>query len=100
MVIFNHKAESPTFIIAVSGAAIWYFLQKHNIVNSVLILLVVFFTILSPTDLFPQSARNNFVNPYVIKAVPLILIWMKLIYDQLFFQDHPESAAPSFLSEP
>jgi len=83
VVIFNHKAESPTFIIAVSGAAIWFFLQKQNYINLSLILLVLLFTILSPTDIFPKTIRNNLVNPYVLKAVPLIFIWMKLIYDQL-----------------
>ena len=83
VIIFNHKSESPTFIIAVSGAAIWYFLQQHKTENLVLLLLVLLFTILSPTDVFPRNLRNEFVNPYVLKVVPLILIWMKLIFDQL-----------------
>lgn len=29
MVIFNHKAESPTFIIAVSGVALWYGIMRR-----------------------------------------------------------------------
>jgi hypothetical protein len=83
IVIFNHKAESPTFIIAVSGAAIWFFIQKQNIVNLILILLIVVFSIISPTDLFPRYLKDNWVNPYVLKAVPLIFIWIKLLIDQL-----------------
>jgi hypothetical protein len=83
VVIFNHKAESPTFIIAVSGAAIWYFYQKQNKLNLLLLLLAFIFTILSPTDLFPKSIRESFVIPYVLKAVACIFIWIKLIADLL-----------------
>ena len=81
VVIFNHKAESPTFIIAVSGVAIWYFSQKQNTLNTVLLYLVLIFTQFSPTDLFPVSIREAYFLPYVIKVVPIILVWVKLTYD-------------------
>lgn len=86
MVIFNHKAESPTFVIAVSGVAIWFFMQKFKIENLVLLILVIFFTILSPTDIFPASFRSGFIQPYVLKAVPCILVWIKITIDLLFFR--------------
>lgn len=79
MVIFNHKAESPTYIIAVTGAAIWFITQELKIENILLISLVVIFTVLSPTEFFPRSFRENFVIPYVMKAVPCILIWIMII---------------------
>jgi hypothetical protein len=84
MVIFNHKAESPTFIIAVTGVAIWYFSQAKSTVNLVLVLFVFLFTILSPTDIFPQMIRENWVKPYVLKAVPCIFVWFKITYDLLY----------------
>ena len=83
IVIFNHKAESPTFIIAISGVAIWYFAQPSSKVNLALLVLAFVFTSLSPTDLFPRSFKENWVVPYVLKAVPCILIWFKLSYDLL-----------------
>jgi hypothetical protein len=83
IVIFNHKAESPTFIIAVCGAAIWFFTQKISITNIVLITLVFILASLSPTDLFPKYIRNNFIVPYVLKVVPLIFIWVKMTYELL-----------------
>jgi hypothetical protein len=46
--------------------------------------LAFVFTTLSPTDLFPPFIRNEFFWPYVVKAVPCILIWGKVIYDLLF----------------
>ncbi len=88
VIIFNHKAESPTFIIAISGAAIWYFSQAKKIENFILLILALIFTMLSPTDLFPRSIKNNYFIPYVIKAVPCILIWCKIIFDLLCFKSN------------
>ena len=81
MVIFNHKAESPTFIIAISGVAIWYFTQEKSKLNLVLLLFVFVFSILSPTELMPSIIDDELVIPYVLKAVPCIFVWFKLNYD-------------------
>jgi hypothetical protein len=81
VVIFNHRAESPTFIIAISGVALWYFSQFQKKENLVLLMLALVFTGLSSTDLFPKYVRDNWVWPYVIKAVPCIIIWGKIIFD-------------------
>lgn len=86
VVIFNHKAESPTFIIAVSGVAIWFFCQKPNPIHWALLMLTVVFKQLSPTDLFPPNIRNGVFIPYVIKVVPVILVWFKVIYDATFLR--------------
>ncbi|HRH63357.1 MAG TPA: glycosyltransferase family 87 protein [Bacteroidia bacterium] len=83
VIIFNHRAESATFIIAVGGVAVWYFSQKPNAINTTLIVLCIIFSILSPTDLFPKYIRINYVIPYVLKAVPCILIWGKIVSDLL-----------------
>lgn len=93
IVIFNHKAESPTFIIAASGVALWYYTQKKTIANFILIILAFIFTILSPTDIFPHYVRHNIFVPYAVKAVPCILIWVKLIYDLMAnkYTLHPDT---------
>ena len=81
IVIFNHKAESPTFIIAVTGISIWFFSQPLKTGNLILMILTLLFTILSPTSLFPESIRDHFVIPYTLKVVPCILVWFKITYD-------------------
>ena len=80
MVIFNHKAESPTYIIAMTGVAIWYFSQPGSRLNNVLFILCVVFTSFSSTDLItPGWINNHYVQPYAIKAVFCTIIWFKLI---------------------
>ncbi|MEO5675352.1 MAG: glycosyltransferase family 87 protein [Chitinophagales bacterium] len=90
VIIFNHKAESATFIIATCGVALWYFFQERSYVNFILLLLAFIFTCLSPTDLFPPGLRANFVIPYTLKAVPCILIWLKIIYEMVTSSYHPK----------
>lgn len=85
VIIFNHKAESPTFIIAVAGIGYWFFACKsRQIVDYILIGLAFIFTVLSPTDIFPRTFKEGFFLPYVLKAVPCIFIWLKIIWEQLF----------------
>ena len=43
IVIFNHKAESPTFVIAATGMAIWYFGTERNLWNTIVIILAFVF---------------------------------------------------------
>ena len=83
MVIFNHKAESPTYIIAVSGVGIWYFTQAKRTGHLILLGLAFLLTSLSPTDLFPRFLRREFISPYHLKALPCLLIWLKIQYDLL-----------------
>ncbi len=82
IVIFNHKGESPTYIIAMEGVAIWYFSQPANTINKILLWLSLIFTSFSSTDLItPGWINDRFVEPYFIKAIFCSIIWFKLIYD-------------------
>jgi hypothetical protein len=81
VVIFNHKAESSTYIIAMGGIALWYFGQAKSRGNFMLLMVAFVFTCLSPTDLFPRAWGERFFDPYKIKAVPCILIWLKITHE-------------------
>jgi|SRR3989304_10019882 len=84
-VIFNHKAESPTYIIAVVGCAIWFFDSEKNPLGISLIILLFMLTCLSPTDLFPKTIREHYIVPYSLKAIPCVFIWIKIQYELLTF---------------
>jgi hypothetical protein len=80
VVIFNHRAESPTFIIALCGMAIWFVSQNSSPMNIFLIIFALVLTSLSPTDLFPKIIRDTYVVPYALKALPALLIWIVIQY--------------------
>lgn len=81
VILFNHMSESPTIVIGMAGASIWFISGKRNTLNEVLMAFAFVFTSLSSTDLFPAFVRREIIYPYVVKIFPLILIWMKLIAD-------------------
>lgn len=83
VIIFNHKAESSTFIIAVTGAAIWWFGIKPNRALLALVVLLFILTCLSPTDLFPRVIRKEWIEPYVLKAIPCIVLWFVIIVQMM-----------------
>lgn len=89
VVIFNHMAESPTFIIAITGAAIWFVAKPRHKTALILFLMVIFFVSLSNTDLVPKPVRQEFIRPYVMKAVPCIILWVMIWREMLFYQLQP-----------
>jgi hypothetical protein len=86
IVIFNHMAESPTFVIAVSGVGIWFFNSNKSILDKVLFGLVILFTVLIATDLFPKPIREKIMEPYALKGVPCILVYVKVLYDMMVYK--------------
>jgi hypothetical protein len=87
IVIFNHKAESPTFIIAMTGIALWFAISQKNAINVALFSLAMLLTSLSPTDVFPKFLRDEYVLPYSLKALPCIFIWFKIIKDMMILKN-------------
>lgn len=84
-VIFNHKAESATYIIAIIGCGLWFFNSKESADKMVLMGLLFVFSCLSSTDIFPEYLKDHWVVPYSLKALPCIFIWIRLQYDLFFY---------------
>lgn len=83
-VIFSSGSESPTYIIAFAGVAIWFVVQQKPRKNWVIALFIFAFilTSLSPTDIFPHSVKE-FIRLYSLKALPCIIIWLAIIYQMM-----------------
>lgn len=90
VVIFNHKSESPTFIIPVIGVAIWYFYSNYTKFNFGLLILVLIFTQLSPSDLFPPYIRHEIFEKIHMKVIPCFVVWATII-TILFLQKNQQS---------
>ncbi|MDJ1469140.1 glycosyltransferase family 87 protein [Cytophagaceae bacterium DM2B3-1] len=84
MVIFSPGAESPTFVIAVTGVALWYIQSERKKWQISLAIFVFVLTILSPTDIFPAYLRDVYVIPYSLKALPCAVVWIVVMVELLF----------------
>lgn len=84
LVLFSSSSESPTYIIAVVGVMIWFFMQKERTPVVIgLLVFVIIFTCFSTSDLFPKFVKENYIIKYSLKAVPCIVIWLRVIYELL-----------------
>ncbi|TCD23459.1 DUF2029 domain-containing protein [Pedobacter psychrodurus] len=83
-VIFSSGSESPTYIIAFAGVAIWFMVQQNPKKGWITTLFIFAFilTSLSPTDIFPRSVKE-FIRLYSLKALPCVIIWLTIIYQMM-----------------
>lgn len=88
-VIFSSGSESPTYIIAFAGVAIWFVIQEKPISFTIwfLFIFALILTSLSPSDLIPKFLRENYIRPYALKALPCVLIWLRIIYEMMVMKN-------------
>jgi hypothetical protein len=76
-VIFNHQSESPTFVIAATGAAIWFAsIGRPTRGEWALFVFFVVCTILASSDAMPRVIQRELFDRYHFKTVPCIVLWM------------------------
>ncbi len=80
VIMYNHAAESPTYIISVTGVAIFYTVYRHTLYPwpKILIWVTLLFTVLAPTDIYPPYLRKHFFEPYLVKVIPCFLVYILL----------------------
>lgn len=90
-VLFNHKAESPSFVVALAGVAIWFVVSTRDRLAWGVLALVVVGTILSSSDLMPEALQEGVFEPYRLKTLPVLLVWF---LTQIELWRRTESAPP------
>lgn len=82
-IVFNHLAESATYIIAIAGIALWYTTETKNRWSLGLLIACFVLSSLSPTDIFPRAIREHYIVPYALKALPCFIVWVLIEYKLL-----------------
>jgi hypothetical protein len=75
-VLFNHAAESPSFVIAVAGVAIWFAISARDRAAWWILVVVVVGTILSSSDAMPDLLQRRLFEPYRLKTLPIMVVWI------------------------
>ncbi len=91
-VIFNHKAEGPTYIIAMAGVVVWYGVAERTRADLWLLVLAVVLVSVAPSDISPRYVRDHYVGQRALKAVPCVLVWAKCILEMLTLRISPAAA--------
>ena len=85
-IAFNPGVESPSYIIAIPGVVLWYLLGPQEKWRIYILISVFVFTCLSPTEIFPRFIRDTVLNPFHVKAIPIIVTWFICIFDLLYWK--------------
>lgn len=84
VVIFNHMSESATFIIAVTGVVLWWEYSKIPLkIKGLLLVPIILFTCLGPSDIYPKAWRLIIVADLQLKVFPCILVYAALLWELL-----------------
>lgn len=76
LVIFNHRAESPSFVIAMTGIAIWFVLTPRTPLTVALMVLTFAIVSLGASSAVPNAIRHGVVMHFRLKTVPCVLVWL------------------------
>jgi len=81
MIAFNHLTESPTFVIAMAGIALWYFSQPPSTLHRWLLGFAFVFVSVTYSDLVAPGFRARYITPYALKVLPVLVIWMVAVWE-------------------
>ncbi len=80
-VIFNHMAESPTFVIAYAGIGIWWAALPRARWRDAVVLLIVLLGSVGGSDLVPKDIRTQWHGRIQLKAIVTLIGWCCLQLD-------------------
>src|SRR6185369_16643658 len=75
-VLFNHQAESPSYVIASIGVAIWFAASERAGWRTAMLIACIAIINLGSTDLTPRAWYREYYVAYLLKTVPLIPAWI------------------------
>lgn len=81
IVLFSSGSESATYVIAFAGFAIWWvYAYKGQRWMIWLLVFCLLLTSLSSTDLFPRFIQKEYIRRYSLKAAPMLLVWLIILW--------------------
>src|SRR5690242_5318202 len=82
-VLFNHASEPPTFIVAYAGIVIWYVSSPRIRVRTAVMALTLLVMLMADVDVFPRSFKQEFLVPYRIRGIPVLIAWIVMQWELL-----------------
>jgi len=95
VILFNHRTESPTFVVGMTGVVLWYLDgPRHWYHHAVMAFALVGVSLSS--EVLPAGVLDVCCRPYHYKIVPILLAWLVMLWELLAPGRRP--AAPGLAS--
>lgn len=99
-VLFNHRAESPSYSIAMIGAALWFAASERAWWRIALVTGALVVVDLMSTDLMPRAWYSQWYVPNLVKTIPLIPLWAVMQLELLGVIPNGGTRSKPFAPEP
>jgi hypothetical protein len=76
LVIFNHQAESPSFVVATCGIAIWYVSSRREWWRTALLAFTLLTVTVSKLFFFPYQIYHDVIKSHALDAFSCLLVWL------------------------
>ena len=77
-VVFNHRAERQSMVIAVCGLVIWYLASPRSAWHTVWFAIVYVLVVMTGSELFPDTLKQLLSAPERF-SIPLTLSWLLML---------------------
>ena len=83
VILFSTGSESSGYIIALTGACIWYTVVPWKRGKWAVALMVFVFILsgMGSSDIFPKFIREAYIKQYALRALPISILWLWLCYE-------------------
>ena len=96
--LFSTGTENSTYVVAYVGIGIWFMTTPNrNNTLKITLLVLAFLASLSPTDLF-KPLKEPYIIRYSHRAMPVMLIWLTLIWEMCSLDYGKEDTNPKEVS--
>ncbi|HEY5220417.1 MAG TPA: glycosyltransferase family 87 protein [Gemmatimonadaceae bacterium] len=75
-VLFNHQAESPSYSIAMLGAAVWFAASDRAWWRTAFMVACFVIVNIASSAVMPSTLYVGYYVKYLIKTVPLVPLWL------------------------
>ncbi len=82
VILFNHRTESPTFVVGMTGVVLWYLEGPRRWWHHGLMAFAWVVVSLS-SEVLPPDLLNACCRPYHYKIVPVLLAWLVMEWELL-----------------
>jgi hypothetical protein len=99
-VIFNHKAEQPSFVIAMVGMAIWYASKPRTVVRDVLAGAVIIATVPIFVGVAVPSLPGGIMPALLMTSAACTIVWLGIQAELLDLVPEGSESLPEALMQP
>jgi hypothetical protein len=87
-VLFNHKAESQSYIIAFTGLGVWYAISQRSPVHHILLGAAIFLGSVISMDVTPHVLKAS-LPQLARKALPFLAVWVMMQVELMLVAPSP-----------